>query len=534
MLKKYLCAVSAAFLFCIFLIGCGSKKNKEIEIVKRDTSITIVNAYNDVFFDSLSLEKYLQKETVPDLQAQQIKNFYNGRNYQYAWFSDNEIGVFVPTFLAMQEEYMSYSGDSSLRNPKLDEQIQKLENAKSFSVKDSLVLSTELLLTEQFFNYSAKAFAGKSSINTNDLGWYIPRKKINPAEFLDSLILNKGKDVDRYEPVSAQYNQLKKYLIQYYTLQKSGSWQPIPESEQKVFKPGDSSTAIAFIRQQLFVLGDLQLNDSSNIYDDDLKAGVIAYQHRFGLSEDGAIGPAVLREMNTSLEDRIKQILINMERLRWMPAEPSSDYLLVNIPEFRLHVYEDGVYKFNMNVVVGSTAHNTVIFSGNMKYIVFSPYWNVPNSIVKNEILPGINRNSNYLANHNMEWNNGSVRQKPGPKNSLGLVKFLFPNSYNIYLHDTPSKSLFGESRRAFSHGCIRLSQPAKLANFLLRNNSNWNEQSIDSAMHAGKEKYVTLKPEVPVVIGYFTAFVDKDGKLNFRNDVYGEDKKVQDKLFSN
>lgn len=519
---------------CILLISCDPKKNDKIEIVKRDTTITEINAYNDVFFDSLSLEKYLQKETVPEVQAQQIKNFYNSRNYQFAWFSDNEIGVFVPTFLAMQEEYINYSGDSSLRNSRLNEQLQKLENAKSFSVKDSLVLSTELLLTEQFFNYSSKAFSGKSNINTQDLGWYIPRKKINPAQFLDSLILNKGQDVDRYEPVSKQYNQLKKYLIQYYTLEKSGSWKPIPAADQKVFKPGDTAASIAAIRQQLFVLGDMPVNDSSLIYDEALKAAVMAYQHRFGLAEDGAIGPAVLREMNITLEDRIKQILINMERVRWMPAEPSSDYLLVNIPEFRLHVYEDGVYKFNMNVVVGSTAHNTVIFSGNMKYIVFSPYWNIPNSIIKNEILPGIKRNSNYLSSHNMEWNNGSVRQKPGPKNSLGLVKFLFPNSYNIYLHDTPSKSLFGESSRAFSHGCIRLSQPAVLANFLLRKDSSWNQKTIDSAMHAGKEKYVTLKPEVPVVIGYFTSFVDKDGKLNFRNDVYGEDKKVQEKLFAN
>ena len=534
MYKKYFQITGIGVLLSLLMISCSSKKNDKIEVVKRDTTITVVNAYNDVFFDSLSLEKYLQKEAVSEQLAQQIKNFYNGRNYQYAWFSDNEIGVFVPTFLAMQEEYISYSGDSSLRNNKLTEQIQKLENAKSFSVKDSLVLSTELLLTEQFFNYSSKAFAGNSNINTQDLGWYIPRKKINPVQFLDSLILNKGEDVDRYEPVSKQYNQLKKYLIQYYTIEKNGSWQPIPESEQKVFKPGDTSEVIPAIKQQLLVLGDLAINDSSEIYDENVKEAVMSYQHRFGLAEDGAIGPAVLREMNKPLDDRIKQILINMERLRWMPAEPNSDYLLVNIPEFRLHVYEDGVYKFNMNVVVGSTAHNTVIFSGKMKYIVFSPYWNVPNSILKNEILPGINRNSNYLANHNMEWNNGSVRQKPGPKNSLGLVKFLFPNSYNIYLHDTPSKSLFGENRRDFSHGCIRLSQPAKLANFLLRKDSTWTEQKIDSAMHAGKEKYVTLKPEIPVVIGYFTAFVDKDGKLNFRNDVYGEDKKVQEKLFAN
>ncbi|HTD93164.1 MAG TPA: L,D-transpeptidase family protein, partial [Chitinophagaceae bacterium] len=165
-------------------------------------------------------------------------------------------------------------------------------------------------------------------------------------------------------------------------------------------------------------------------------------------------------------------------------------------------------------------------------YIVFSPYWNVPPSIIKNEVVPGIKKNKNYLANHNMEWNNGAVRQKPGPANSLGLVKFLFPNSYNIYLHDTPSKSLFSETNRAFSHGCIRLSEPKKMATYLLRKDPAWTNEKITKAMNSGTEKYVTLNPTIPVFIGYFTAWVDSEGRLNFRDDIYGHDKKMAEKMF--
>jgi len=164
---------------------------------------------------------------------------------------------------------------------------------------------------------------------------------------------------------------------------------------------------------------------------------------------------------------------------------------------------------------------------------VLSPYWNVPQSIVQKEIVPGMRRNKNYLASHNMEWNNGKVRQKPGPKNSLGLVKFLFPNSYNIYLHDTPSKSLFNEDKRAFSHGCIRVSEPRRLAEYLLRNNPAWPKEKIWEGMNSGNEQFITLEPTVPVYVVYFTAFVDHNGKLNFREDIYKRDEKLASMLFS-
>jgi murein L,D-transpeptidase YcbB/YkuD len=291
---------------------------------------------------------------------------------------------------------------------------------------------------------------------------------------------------------------------------------------------------VVVLKERLHLLGDLEETDSTTVFDSTLTSAVKRFQKRVGLKATGETSSAFFKELNISPTERIHQMLINMERIRWMPASPTTDYLLVNIPEFMLHVYEKGKLAFEMNVVVGSEANSTVIFSGTLNQVVFSPYWNVPNSILKKEILPGIKRNPNYLARHNMEWNGSSVRQKPGKSNSLGQVKFLFPNSYNIYLHDTPSKSLFGESQRAFSHGCIRLSEPKKLAEFLLRKDSTWTSEKIGQAMNAGKEKYVRLRGEneIPVYIGYFTAWVDTDGKLNFRKDVYGHDGKMARRLF--
>jgi murein L,D-transpeptidase YcbB/YkuD len=195
--------------------------------------------------------------------------------------------------------------------------------------------------------------------------------------------------------------------------------------------------------------------------------------------------------------------------------------------------FRDGKIDFQSPVVVGTTMNKTVIFSGKMSYIVFSPYWNLPQSIIEKEVKPGIAKNRNYLANHNMEWNRGQVRQKPGVKNSLGLVKFMFPNSNNIYLHDTPSKSLFAKETRAFSHGCIRVGKPRDLALAILKNDKNWTPEKIDAAMHAGKENTYVLKNKIPVYIGYFTAWVDDKGEINFYDDVYQRDERLSNLILA-
>jgi L,D-transpeptidase YcbB len=225
--------------------------------------------------------------------------------------------------------------------------------------------------------------------------------------------------------------------------------------------------------------------------------------------------------------------------MRWMPTETTGRLVIVNIPEFKLHMYEKNKKVFEMNVVVGKVGHNTMMFNGDLNQVVFSPYWNVPESIVEKEILPKLASNPGYLESQNMEQvgMNGDlpdIRQRPGGANALGKVKFLFPNSFNIYFHDTPSKSLFEKDQRAFSHGCIRLEEPEKMANYLLNDQPEWTPERINEAMNSGSEKFVKVKKPVPVVITYYTSWVDEYGRLNFRNDIYSHDKKLEEKMFAN
>jgi murein L,D-transpeptidase YcbB/YkuD len=481
--------------------------------------------------DSTDLEKYLAEKKVSDSTANQIRDFYKVRNYQYAWFTEQKVNEQAVSFWNLQSNYIELTGDSSIFNPFLQSLADTIANNGSLSFMDSRkALPYELELTRHFFVYATKAYAGSRDLNPADLKWFIPRRKTNVRAMLDSLMSN-AKNISSYEPVNRQYGMLRKFLVEYNKILQSGGWKEVNPLTKKLEK-GDSAAAIAAIKRRLHLVGDYLPDDTSHLFDDSLLVAVKRFQSRFGLSTDGVIGGNTLRKMNESLDQRIRQILVNMERVKWMPAEPQGDYILVNIPAFKLFVYEKGDLKFNMNVVVGSQQHHTVIFTGKLKHVVFSPYWNVPNGILKNEILPAIRRDPNYLAKHDMEWYDGRVRQKPGPRNSLGLVKFLFPNNYNIYLHDTPSKSLFNETRRAFSHGCIRISEPQKMAEWILRDEAYWDQEKIVSAMHAGKEKWVGVAKDVNVFIGYFTAWVDAQGNLNFRDDVYGHDKVLGEAMF--
>ncbi len=401
---------------------------------------------------------------------------------------------------------------------------------------DQLV-QTELQLTEHFFEYAQYAYAGK--VNPEELQWHIPRKKVNTAVLLDSLISGKGKDIDNWEPVNQQYKLLKKELTRYYQIQKAGEWNKISLGKKSKYKEGDYALAIKQVKQKLQVTDDYPADDTSMRFKKAFKSAVQQAQKRFGFKQDGVINAAFVKELNVPIEDRIEQLLINMERMRWLPKAHAGNRIVANIPEFKLRVFEDAEKVFDMDIVVGKAANSTVVFNDTLKYVVFSPYWNIPQSIVRNEILPGMESNENYLAVRNMEqtgYSNGLpvIRQKPGGANALGEVKFIFPNSYNIYFHDTPSKSLFNRQKRAFSHGCIRLAEPKKLAEYLLRNQPEWTSDKISEAMNASPEKWVTLKDPVPVFISYFTAWVDSEGLLNFRDDIYGHDKKMKELLFLN
>jgi murein L,D-transpeptidase YcbB/YkuD len=237
-----------------------------------------------------------------------------------------------------------------------------------------------------------------------------------------------------------------------------------------------------------------------------------------------------------SLDQRIKTIIVNMERCRWLSRDFADvpEYISVNIPSFYLNYIRDGKVVLESNVIVGEEANKTVVFSGRMSYLVFSPYWNVPESIVEKEIRPELEKDASYLEKQNMEWyEENRLRQRPGDDNSLGLIKFMFPNQNNIYLHDTPTKSLFKKEDRALSHGCVRVQKARELAVKILEGDKNWTPAKIDAAMHSGEEKDYVLKRKIPVYIAYFTAVADTDGNVKFYDDVYKRDNKLARVLYN-
>lgn len=520
------------FVSVFFLAACNSDKNKNI---KRDKTITVLTSFNNLFLDSTQIKHFVDTHAEFKSFERQYKDFYKDRNYEYAWFDSSGPGEQAAGFINLLNNTISNQQDSSLYNASLYEMYNNFSDSNTPNHKPDEVLNTELSLTGQFFVYAAKMYKGTDS-NITDLGWFIPRKKVNLAALLDSVILSKNKAADEFAPLNDEYKRLKAFLPAYIKLQQTTTWDSIAKPEKPIH-PGDSSAIVPIVRDRLYKLGDLPANDSANVLDTGLVTAVKSFQRRMGLSVDGAIGAKMIDELNITPAQRTRQILVNLERMRWMPPQHDSNYIFVNIPEYKMYVYTGDTLTFNMNVIVGTAANSTVIFSGKLKNIVFSPYWKVPVKIVRNEIVPGIKKNPNYLAAHNMERIGGSdtlpsIRQKPGPSNSLGRVKFLFPNNYDIYFHDTPNRNLFSSSSRSFSHGCIRLGEPRHLAEYLLRNDSLWTSYRMDTAMNNTKETWVSLKKSVPVVIAYFTAWADKKGTLNFRKDIYGHDAKLADKLF--
>jgi murein L,D-transpeptidase YcbB/YkuD len=525
------------FLLILFFVLGGCKRNEaNVTSTTRDTTINQANAFSELTLDSTRLEKFITEQNIDDSAASQMRNFYNSRNYHFAWFTKDGLAEQARAFWNLHNSYINNTKDSSLMNNRLHEQMELLTNEEPLEdSRDNSIIETELQLTEHFFKYAHYAYAGK--IDPKELQWHIPRKKVNAVKLLDSLVANKGKDVEQWEPVSIAYRAISKELTRYYNIEKAGGWGEILSGKKKNFKLGDSAFVIRQVKQRLYTTGDYKTIDTTSRFTRSLVTAVKQAQKRFGFKTNGIIDKTFIKELNVPVAKRIEQILINMERMRWMPKQPEGTRIVTNIPEFKLQVYEGPREIFNMDVVVGKFGHNTVVFNDQLKYVVFSPYWNIPRSIVQNEIQPAMAQNSNYLERNNMEqtgFNNGLpvIRQKPGGNNALGLVKFIFPNSYNIYFHDTPSKGLFNRANRAFSHGCIRVAQPKKLAKYLLQDQREWTDQRIDDAMNAAEEKWVTLKETVPVFISYFTAWVDNDGLLNFRNDIYGHDKKMAERLF--
>lgn len=543
-----LCAGVVAIIAVVLYFQFRQKQQPQLAFAP-DSSVYSKQNYTNFILDSAALVAFYRAHLISDSTQKNITEFYKRRAYQYAWFSENSLTNAAINFNGQREAYINDFADSSLYNAEIDLLLSEAQNRPAEFLKNSLnVQKLELLLTAAFFNYTDKAFTGTIK-NPLDLEWFIPRKKKNYQALLDTLVSAKGNPMR--EPVNRYYTLLKDQLRRFRSIEKQGGW-PNIDIGKKTFVEGDTGSVLLDVQKTLLILGDLKAVDTTGIFTDSLTTAIKRFQHRMGLKESGKLDAVTATELNRPVSFRIRQIMVNMERLRWAPTEMEPNMLLVNIPEFKLHVFDQGKQLWMCNVVVGKEATKTSIFKGNLSYVVLNPYWVVPNNILRNEILPRLKQNPGYLARNNMEVVSGdkvidpysvrwsaysnhvpyTIRQKPGKSNSLGKVKFLFPNSYSIYLHDTPSKGLFGESRRAFSHGCIRVAEPERLALHVLKDTPSWNLEKLESVWATQSEKWITVRPSIPVYIVYFTAWVDQTGQLNFRSDLYGLDKTLAKEIF--
>jgi len=469
-------------------------------------------------------------ESHPQLQEyeEELKNIYRHYGFSYIWFDTAGLKNYGNSLFYrvkdIEEEgiYATFSHQEDIEAI-FKENIEDAENHPD----------AEMLMTCLYLFYVDVVYKGIDSKTTTDLGWLLPRKEFEETDLLDAVIADQDwKDTDSL--MFNQYYRLREVLNRYRKIRDKGGWPSVAvESNQKSFKPKDSSEVIQQIRARLHITGELKENNNSPIYDEDLIAGINKFQAHHGFIPDSIITKEHLAALNTPVEEFIKKIVVNMERSRWVPpgVTTADEFIFVNIPAYKLRLYRKGNIDFESSVVVGSVMTKTVIFDGMMTYLAFSPYWNIPQSIINNEIIPGMEKDENYLQKRNMVWNDGRVRQKPGRTNSLGLVKFMFPNSKAIYLHDTPAKSLFNIDNRARSHGCIRVQNARDLAVKILEDDENWTPEKVDAAMNAGRETTYTLKKEIPVYIGYFTAWVDKEGQVFFFKDVYKRDDRLADLL---
>jgi murein L,D-transpeptidase YcbB/YkuD len=504
----------------------GSTTKEDKNLTPRNLSITKSNSYSDLFLDSTAMEAFITEQQLNDTVSTGMRNFYNARNYQYAWFASDGL---TEQALAFRNLY-DYTKDSGTTSKTLDRRLETLmaDDSLRVSASDGNIRKTELLLTWRYVNYIWDEYDRRNA-RTAALEQLIPAKKYPLMEMAKA-------ELDNKEVPNKNYKALKQQLATYVAIEQKGGWGRIPAPKKKL-KKGSIDTTIVFIKKRLQATGQFGARDTSTVFNDELVNAVKVIQASYGFTADGAITPGLIKELNVPVTARIEQLLVNLERMRWMPAEPSGSLIWVNIPAFKLYVQDGSKQLFNMDIVVGKEGHSTVMFSGNLNQVVFSPYWNLPENIVKNEVLPQIAKNDHYLAENNMEITGEEdgvpvIRQLPGDKNQLGKIKFLFPNRFNIYFHDTPFKDLFNRDKRAFSHGCIRLREPVKLAEYLLVDQPEWTRSKMDSAMNSSKEKYVRVKEPVPVLIYYYTAWVDDNNQLQFRDDIYGHDERLAKKLF--
>lgn len=418
------------------------------------------------------------------------------------------------------------------------------------------LVTYELMLTESLYLFALHLHSGRLDPATLETQWAGQQRTIDLTSYLLEHYARERlpEGIDELVPDYEGYRRLRAELRELRERRKEGRL--VPPREGPVIRPGDEHRDVVIVRDLLARLNLHDGTDSDNLhYGSDLVRAVGAFQRKHGLEEDGVIGPETRRLMNRSLDERIVTLELNMERWRWLPKDLGNPHVRVNIAGFRTEVVRDGETVLSLRSVVGKPYRQTPVFSDRIRYVVFNPSWNVPHSIAVEDILPRLRENPDYLREMNfrvfdgwgpnsvevdptqVDWSGMTARtfpyrfqQQPGPLNALGRVKFMFPNSFSIYLHDTPARDLFGQTRRDFSSGCIRVENPMELAEFLL--GEEWTRDRIQDVLTEGSERTVSLPDPVPVHMLYWTAWVDEDDTLQWRDDIYDRDAALADAFY--
>jgi murein L,D-transpeptidase YcbB/YkuD len=493
----------------------------------------------------------------------ELKAFYQPLDDAPAWIAENKPSAKALAMIGLlQDAEKKGLRPEDYDGPRWGERLARLA-ASNGTVPANDLACFDLALTVSAMRYISDLHNGRINPRYFQFGYDIESKKYNLAEFLRTLVVSTPDVASALEPVEPSfpgYRRTKLALEQYLALARQGDGDPLPVPTQSI-KPGDHYEGIPQLTRRLQLLGDLPQDtaqaDQSTIYSGALVKAIKHFQQRHGLFADGAIGRDTFNQLVMPLGRRVAQLQLTLERWRWLRPDVRSPLIMVNIPEFQLHAYSDHQPPTTMRVVVGKALdHQTPVFEDQMRYIIFRPYWNVPDSIVKAELIPAIHKSKTYLDKHQyeivdhhgevipsdavdakvlrrLEAKQLEIRQKPGPGNSLGLAKFVFPNHYDVYMHGTPERGLFGRARRDFSHGCIRVENPAALAKWVLHSNPSWTNEHILAAMNGTDTLQVNLPRPIRVLILYGTATVEENGEVRFFDDVYGHDAALETALAS-
>ncbi len=415
---------------------------------------------------------------------------------------------------------------------------------KRRALKPEQVAEADLRLTYTFLKLASHILTGRVEPATVDAHWFGQRRQVDLGAVLDRALGGTGvaPALQGLVPQHEQYALLKQTLQKYREIEQRGGW-PTNVATHAKLRDGVRDAGVAVLRQRLAATGELPAEAaSSDVVDAALVEALERFERRHGLPDDGVLDAEAVRALNVPVAERVRRIELNLERWRWLPESFGDRYVLVNVPTFTLTAVDGGKPALMMRVVAGEKENPTPIFSDQMTTVVFSPYWNIPETIARKETIPAVLRDPEYLRKNDLELVRGSqvvhpasvdwtdddpdfrIRQRPGAKNSLGQVKFMFPNQFDVYLHDTPADSLFNAAQRGFSHGCVRVERPRALAQWVLAGQEEWTPEKIDAAMRSGEERHVALERKVPVYIVYQTVWVDGDGVVHFATDLYGHD----------